>query len=88
MNDTPIQIRNPQVTRAIRELAEQSGRPITVAVGEAVKEALSRRQAKREQGYQSRLAAIDAVVEKIQRLPRIGPGLTDDDLYDQDGLPK
>jgi hypothetical protein len=88
MNDAPIQIRNPEVTRAIRELAEQSGRPITEAVGDAVKEALSRRRAKREQGYQSRLAAIDAVVEKIRRLPRVGPMLTDDDFYDEDGLPK
>ncbi len=88
MSDAPIQIRNPEVVRAIRRLAEQTGLPITEAVGEAVQAELLRREEVGEAEYRSRRAAIREIVERLQKLPRVGRPLTDEDLYDEDGLPK
>jgi hypothetical protein len=88
MNDAPIQIRNPDVVRSIRALAEKTGRPITDAVAQAVEAELKRREAEDEQEFQRRLRAIDAAVERFHALPIVGPLLTDDDLYDDDGLPR
>ena len=42
MNDAPIQIRNPEVAKAIRALARKRGLPITEAVSEAVNAELTR----------------------------------------------
>lgn len=88
MNDVPIQIRNPEVVRAIRALAEQTRQPITEAVGGAVREALKRQGSVSDAEYKRRLKAIDEIVQQFQALPIVGPMLTDDDLYDEDGLPK
>ena len=88
MNDAPIQIRNPAVVRSIRTLAERTGQPITDAVAQAVKAELRRRDAVDEAEFQRRLRAIDAAVERFNALPIVGSLLTDDDLYDEDGLPR
>ena len=88
MNDAPIQIRNPDVGRAIRALADQTRVPITEAVGAAVREALKRQGFVRDAAFEERLAAIKDISRRIRELPIIGPKMTDDDLYDEDGLPK
>jgi hypothetical protein len=88
MNDAPIQIRNPEVAKAIRALAEKRGLPITEAVAEAVNAELTRLENLREAEVQRRLAAVRDIVERFNALPLVGPPLTDADLYDEDGLPK
>ncbi len=88
MNDVPIQIRNPKVVRAIRELASETGRPISEAVGEVVLAELARRRAAQEETVEARRAAVREIVQQIRKLPVVGPSLTDDDLYDEDGLPR
>jgi hypothetical protein len=88
MNDVPIQIRNPEVVRAIRALATESGQPITQAVAGAVAAELQRRRSARDEDQARRLAAIRQIVKQFQKLPIVGPGLTDEDLYDEDGLPR
>jgi hypothetical protein len=88
MNDVPIQIRNPDVIRAIRQLAAEKRLPITEVVGEAVNAELSRIGTSRKAEVQRRLAAIADAVERFNALPVVGPMLTDEDLYDEDGLPK
>jgi hypothetical protein len=88
MNDVPIQIRNPDVVRAIRQLAAEKGQPITDVIGQVVNAELSRIEAGREVEVQRRLAAVRDIVERFNALPVVGPLLTDDDLYDEDGLPK
>jgi len=88
MNDAPIQIRNPEVVRAIRALAEKTGKPITATVAEAVDAALQRQDVVDDREVQQRLRAIHEAVERFHALPVIGPTLTDDDLYDEDGFPK
>jgi hypothetical protein len=88
MNDVPIQIRNPDVIRAIRQLAAEKRQPITEVIGEVVNAELSRIEASREAEVQRRLAAARRIVAEFNALPVIGPLLTDDDLYDEDGFPK
>jgi hypothetical protein len=88
MTDAPIQIRNPDVVRDIRDLAQRTGRPITEAVGAAVRAALSHERAQDQAEYTQRLAAIRDISRQIRDLPVVGPPLTDDDLYDANGLPK
>ncbi|HZL00349.1 MAG TPA: type II toxin-antitoxin system VapB family antitoxin [Caulobacteraceae bacterium] len=88
MNDAPIQIRNPEVVRAIRALAQKTGRPITETVATAVDAELKRRDVLGDEERKRKLRAMRDIVARIQQLPIIGPDLTDDDLYDEDGLPK
>ena len=88
MNDTPIQIRNPEVVKAIRALADQTQLPITEAVGEAVREALRKQDVTRDAEIQQRLAAIKDISRRIRELPIVGPAITDEDLYDADGMPR
>jgi hypothetical protein len=88
MNDVPIQIRNPEVIRAIRELATRKGQPITQALGEAVNAELGRIDAEHRARVQRKLIAIREAVDALHQLPVVGEPFTDDDLYDEDGLPK
>ena len=88
MNDAPIQIRNPVAVRAIRQLASESGKPITQAVGDAVAAELQRRRCEHDEEWRRRLEAIRDIARRFRELPIVGPGVTDDDLYDEDGLPR
>jgi hypothetical protein len=88
VNEAPIQIRNPDVIRAIRELAARRQLPITEVVGEAVNAELGRLGCLRDSEVERRLTAIRAVTARIARLPVLGPTPTDADFYDEDGCPK
>ena len=41
-----------------------------------------------DEEVQSRLRAIHEAVERFRALPVIGPALTDEDFYDEDGMPR
>lgn len=82
----PVQIRKEEVVRDIRELAALKGKPITDAVADAVKSELVR--ARRASDVEIRRREIRRLVDEFNALPKVGPMLTDEDLYDQDGLPK
>lgn len=69
-----IQIGRADVVADIRRLADLTGLPLTEAVAKAVRAQLT---VERMRG-----------LAEIRRLPVIGPLLTDDDLYDQEGLPQ
>lgn len=84
----PIQIRNPEVVRDIRLLAELTHRPITDVVAEAVREKLAEAQRAREADIAYRLKKIAEIQERVAALPRLGPMPTDADFYDEDGFPK
>jgi hypothetical protein len=88
MKVVPIQIRNEAVVRDIRELSALTGKPITEAVAQAVEAELDRRRRLRSREIEGKLKAVRDIVDSFKRLPRIGPMLTDDDLYDEDGMPK
>lgn len=77
MNVTPIQIRNEDVVRDIRELARLTQKPITEAVAEAVRGELSRARRVSAGECSARLRSIEAAVEQFRRAPVVGPMLSD-----------
>jgi hypothetical protein len=88
MNDAPIQIRNPEVVRALREVAAQRNQPLTQAIGEIARAELERLKAGKNARYHQRVESIRRWVAELHELPVLGPPLTDDELYDEEGLPR
>jgi hypothetical protein len=88
MTDAPIQIRNPEVVRTIRALADRLGLTITEVVADAVRRRLELETAENEQARTERGRRALDVIARIDALPRRGELLTDDDLYDADGFPR
>ncbi|MFN3877730.1 type II toxin-antitoxin system VapB family antitoxin [Brevundimonas sp.] len=86
--NAPVQIRKPEVAERLRELARLEGKSITDLVEEMVRERDERLVARREAEIEAKLAAVEEIVAHFNSLPIIGPLLTDDDIYDEDGLPK
>ncbi len=78
-----VRISRSDVVSEIRELAVLRGVPLTVAVGDAIRSELGRMRE-----IESRRRDVRRLVDEFHKLPRLGPPLTDDDLYDEDGLPK
>lgn len=88
MTKPPIQIRNPEVVRDIRALADRMGVPLTQAVADAVRRRLAEEGGKASASQEARRKAVREAVRKFQALPRTGRLLTDADLYDDSGLPR
>ena len=86
--NAPVQIRKPEVAERLRELARLEGKSITDLVEDMVRERDERLVARREAEIEAKLAAVEEIVAHFNSLPIIGPLLTDDDFYDEDGLPK
>jgi hypothetical protein len=82
----PIQIKKEDVTRDIRELAALTGLPITEAVGEVVRERLEHER--RKAAAPDRKAAIHDAIARYQAAVKPGRMPTDDDFYDENGLPR
>lgn len=83
--DTVIEITQPEVAENVRALAELTGVSVTEAIGAAVKDRLDLERYRRRP---KNIARAHQLIEEIWKLPVVGPTLTDDDLYDADGLPK
>lgn len=86
--NAPVQIRKPDVAERLRSVARREGLSITDLVDQMIREREIRTEAVREADIQRKIAAAEAIVAHFQTLPIIGPLLTDDDFYDEDGLPK
>jgi hypothetical protein len=84
----PIQIRRADVSDKVRTLAALMGTSITDAIGIAVEAQLAVERAKASKGLSLRRAEAKRKLAGIRRLPVTGPLLSDDDLYDPDGLSK
>ena len=87
MPDT-IVIENPEVVRDIERLAARTGKPAEDAVAEAVRAQLEPEPLRTEAEIAERRGKIAALLAEIDALPHLGEPLTDDDLYDEDGLPR
>ena len=83
-----IQIKKSEVTEEARALAALTGVSITDAIGIAVKRQLEIERAKAAVKLAKRRKDVEKLLAEIRRLPVVGPILTDDDLYDENGLPK
>ena len=83
-----IQIKRSEVTEEVRALAALTGVSITDAIGIAVKRQLEIERAKADERLAKRRKDVGKLLAEIRRLPVVGPQLTDEDLYDENGLPK
>jgi len=99
MGTPQLNIKDAEATRLVRELAELTGETQTEAVRKALQERLQREKAEREnhitksgarkrRDVEKALAEIRKIQEDIRRRGLIENMLTDDDLYDERGLPK
>lgn len=86
--NAPVQIRKADTVERLRRLAALEGKSITELVDEMVRERDERLTADREAEIQRKIAAACEIVAHFNSLPIVGPLLTDDDLYDEYGLPK
>lgn len=86
--NAPVQIRKSDTVERLRRLAALEGKTITELVDEMARERDERLTADRETQIQRKIAEVNEIVAHFQALPVVGPLLTDDDLYDEDGLPK
>jgi antitoxin VapB len=77
-----LNIKDPEVYRLAADLAARRGTSMTGAVRQALEETLARSRAERA-GVSGRLLAIGR-----RSAARDAPFLTEDDLYDDRGLPK
>jgi hypothetical protein len=88
MTGVPIQIRNPDVVRDIRALADRLGLPMTEVVADAVRRRLQEELGKASDAQAAAQRRVADVLARIDALAVTGPVLTDDDLYGPDGLPR
>lgn len=86
--NAPVQIRKPDVAERLRSVARQEGLSITDLVDQMIRERESRTDAAKETEIQRKIAEAKRIIADFQSLPIVGPLLTDDDFYDEDGLPK
>ncbi len=82
-----LNIKDPETVRLARELAEKSGRSVT----ETIRHALEKLDADRDAEIAARFAAIDSIVEEVQRkmtpeMRKVTSKEAMDSIYD-DGLP-
>ena len=82
----PIQIRNDDAVREVREAAALTGLSITRVVAEGAR--LVAERARRTRSPEERRREVDRLIAEFRALPKTGQTLTDDHLYDEDGLPK
>ncbi|MFN3353904.1 MAG: type II toxin-antitoxin system VapB family antitoxin [Brevundimonas sp.] len=86
--NAPVQIRKADTVERLRRLAALEGKTITELVDEMVRERDRRFEAERIADIDRRRKAVEEAVRRFNALPIVGPMLTDDDFYDEFGLPK
>ena len=84
----PIQVKRADVVAEVRELAAILGVSLTDAIHAAVKEQLLEKKAEARAEREAGHRRADSMLKQIWAMPRIGPVLTDADLYDDEGMPK
>ena len=86
--NAPVQIQKSDTVERLRRLASLEGKTITELVDEMVRERDRRYEENREADIVQRRQTVEEAVRRFQALPIVGPLLTDDDFYDENGLPK
>ncbi len=85
---SPVQIRKSETVERLRRLAVLEGKSITDLVDEMARERDERLTVAREKDIAERRRGVEEAVRRFNALPVVGPLLSDDDFYDEDGLPK
>jgi antitoxin VapB len=98
MGTPQLNIKDAETTRLARELAEMTGETQTEAVRKALRERLEREKAERasrdartadekRREFERVWTKIKKIQEDVRRRGLAENMLTDDDLYDENGLP-
>ncbi len=85
---TAIQIRRPDVVEDARKLAALRGLSLTDAIGGALRKEVVEAERAAKEARDARFREAMKIVDEAQKLPIVGPLLTNADLYDEDGMPK
>lgn len=99
MGTPQLNIKDAEATRLARELAELTGESQTEAVRNALRERLDRQKTDRQfsdaqaaaakrREFEKVLRKIKKIQAEVRRLGLVESMLTDNDLYDENGLPK
>ena len=80
MTGITIRIRNPDVVRDIRALADRLGLPVTEVVADAIRRRLQEEPGKASDAQAVAQRRVADVLARIDALSVTGPVLTDDDL--------
>jgi antitoxin VapB len=83
-----LNIKDPETNTLVAELSELTGRSKTEAVRLAVKSQLEQEKRRRREDREATLLALRELRAKALALRKPGDDLTEDDLYDEYGLPK
>lgn len=79
-----LNIKDPETDTLARELARLTGKSITEAVKEAIRRDIARTDTTR---VEARRRATKAIIDRVHALPLGDAPWTEDDLYDENGLP-
>ena len=99
MGTSQLTVKDAEAISLVRELAELTGETRTETIRKALHERLEREKAERQshataaaqqkrRQVEQALAEIKKVQDEVRRLGLAEHMLTDDDLYDENGLPK
>jgi hypothetical protein len=86
--NAPVQIRKPEVAERLRQRAKSEGKSITELVETMLAERIAADEARASDDRENRRAAVEAILARVSTMPRLAAWPTDDDFYDEDGLPK
>jgi len=75
-----ILVRDPNIDRMVRELAERDGISLQAAIGMAVERELKRREERRRQVDE----ATRKAQERLAAYPTVGDGLTHKEFFDRE----
>ena len=99
MGNPQLNIKDAEATRLVRELVELTGETQTEAVRKALRQRLDREKAEREsqaagtteeklREFERMWTETQKINDRVTALRSGDHGLTEDDLYDENGLPK
>jgi antitoxin VapB len=99
MTTPQLNIKDAETTQLVRELVQMTGETQTQAVRTALRERLEREKAERasrdartaeekRREFERVWAKVKKIQERVRRRGLSQNMLTDDDLYDEQGLPK
>jgi hypothetical protein len=83
-----LNIKDPRTNALVAELAAMLGRSKTEAVRLAVEAELARERATQADAFERMMAEVRTLQARIREKVPADNDLTDDDLYDANGLPR
>jgi len=83
-----LNIKDPRTTALVNELAAMTGRSKTEAVRLAVEAELARERATRDDAFEQMMQEVRSIQARVRDKIPFDNYLTEEDLYDENGLPR